>query len=178
MHLLWLLTLLALAQPALAQTPLTGPAAKLYRQAQDTGHSFAQAEKLHPDIVPTSDGKSYFVVWKTQMAPSRWIVSLHGAGFPAKGFATDDLAVWYPHLKDRDVGLGCLQWWLGIACTGFVSQIISRAPAFTYCQCTGDQQAAAVIAWQDCMHMQCFLPSWRSPFSRVLTTLMMDFVHT
>src|SRR6185436_10675230 len=29
------------------------------------------------------------------------------------GFATEDLAVWYPHVKDRDVGLVCLQWWLG-----------------------------------------------------------------
>ena len=47
------------------------------------------------------------------MAPARWIVTLHGTGSPPKGFATDDLAVWEPHVKDRQVGLVCLQWWLG-----------------------------------------------------------------
>lgn len=39
----------------------------------------------------------------------RWIVSLHGS----RGFATDDLAIWHPLLKGRDVGLICVQWWIG-----------------------------------------------------------------
>jgi predicted esterase len=112
-----LLLLLAFFSTGLAtaaeQTQLTGPAAKLYQQAQDTGHWFAGAARLNPEIRPTSDGKSFFVVWKSSKSPKRWIVSLHGAGRPAKGFATDDLAIWHPHLKDRDVGLVCLQWWLG-----------------------------------------------------------------
>ena len=42
-------------------------------------------------------------------APKHWIVSLPGS----HGFATDDLAIWSPHLKGRDVGLVCMQWWLG-----------------------------------------------------------------
>lgn len=107
LSLLLLFTLNALPSSA-GQTQLTGHAAELYRQAQ-SGHWFADAAKLKPDILPTSDGQSFLVVWKATKAPKRWIVSLHGT----QGFATDDLAVWYPHLKDRDVGLVCVQWWLG-----------------------------------------------------------------
>lgn len=95
------------------KTPLSGDAAKLYQQAHDTGRYSAAASRLKPEIRPTSDGKSYVLVWKASKSPEKWIVSLHGAGRPAKGFATDDLAIWQPHLKDRDVGLVCLQWWLG-----------------------------------------------------------------
>ncbi len=98
---------------AAEQSSLKDGAAKLYQQAKDTGRKFVTAEKLHPDILPTSDGKSFLAVWKSSKSPTKWIVSLHGAGRPAKGFATDDLAIWQPHLKDRDVGLVCLQWWLG-----------------------------------------------------------------
>ena len=44
-----------------------------------------------------------------EQGTKHWIVSLHGSD----GFATDDLAIWHPHLKDRDVGAMCVQWWLG-----------------------------------------------------------------
>jgi hypothetical protein len=89
--------------------PLTGHAAEVYRRAQ-SGRWFADAAKLSPDILPTSDGQSFIVVWKaTEKDPKHWIVSLHGS----KGFATDDLAIWYPHLRNRDVGLVSLQWWTG-----------------------------------------------------------------
>lgn len=104
---LWFLflwpSLLSAAEPA-----LTGAAADLYAKAR-TGRWFANAEKLHPDVRPTSDGKSFLVVWKSSPAPKHWIVSLHGS----RGFATDDLAIWHPHLKGRDVGVVCLQWWFG-----------------------------------------------------------------
>jgi hypothetical protein len=105
--LLHLLLIVGLSSSA-AQTPLTGHAAELYAQAQG-GRFFADAAKLKPEIVATSDGQSFLVVWRSSKAPKRWIVSLHGT----KGFATDDLAIWYPHLKDRDVGLVCVQWWMG-----------------------------------------------------------------
>lgn len=85
----------------------------LYQNARDTGRFFAEAAKLKPEVRPTSDGRSYCLVWKGVPSPKRWIVSLHGAGKPARGFATDDLAIWHPHLNDREVGLVCLQWWLG-----------------------------------------------------------------
>ncbi len=94
-------------------TPLSGSAAALYQKALDTGRFGAQARKLDPEVRATSDGRSFYLVWKSSLAPTRWIVSLHGAGRPARGFATDDLTIWHPHLKGRDVGLFCVQWWLG-----------------------------------------------------------------
>jgi len=87
---------------------LTGYAAELYQKAK-RGKWFADAMKLKPDILPTSDGLSFLVVWKTVTKPKRWIVSLHGSD----GFATDDLAIWYLHLKGRNMGIVCVQWWLG-----------------------------------------------------------------
>jgi len=90
------------------QTSLGNRATALLRQAQ-SGRFFPEAVKLKPDIIGTSDGQSFLVVWKATKEPKHWIVSLHGS----QGFATDDLAIWHPHLKDRDVGLICVQWWLG-----------------------------------------------------------------
>lgn len=91
------------------QATLTGHSEEVYRQAK-SGRWFADAAMLNPDILPTSDGQSFIVVWKaTEKKPKRWIVSLHGT----HGFATDDLAIWYPHLKKRDVGLVSVQWWKG-----------------------------------------------------------------
>lgn len=108
---LCILAAVALASAALAETPLTGPAGELYRKAQ-SGRFFADAVRLGPDVRPTSDGRSFLVVWRgtgSAKAPERWIVSLPGS----RGFATDDLALWHRHLEGRDVGLVCLQWWLG-----------------------------------------------------------------
>jgi len=98
---------LQLAVPA-AEPALTGRAAELFRKAQG-GRWFADAAKLKPDFVPTSDGQSFLVVWRAVPEPKRWIVSLHGT----QGYATDDLALWHPHVKGREVGLVCVQWWLG-----------------------------------------------------------------
>jgi len=91
-----------------ADPALSGHSAKLYEQAK-SGKWFADAAKLKPEIAATSDSESFIVIWKPNKEPKRWIVSLHGSN----GFATDDLALWHPHVKDRDVGLVCLQWWLG-----------------------------------------------------------------
>lgn len=103
--------LFSLLPCAQAQTPLAGHAAKLFQQAQG-GKWFATAAKLKPEILPTSDGQSFLTVWRAAggtNAPKRWIVSLPGT----HGFATDDLALWSPHLQGRDVGLVSVQWWLG-----------------------------------------------------------------
>jgi hypothetical protein len=106
------LVLLLSWQPDLAaseQGILHGQSESVYRRAQG-GRWFADATKLSPAIFPTSDHQSFLVVWKAPgSSPKRWIVSLHGS----RGFATDDLAIWYPSLKDRDVGLLSLQWWIG-----------------------------------------------------------------
>ena len=110
MKLFLLFALVALTQLASAQTNLSGHAAALYKQAQG-GKFFAAAAKLKPEIQPTSDGQSFLAVWRATgtNAPKHWIVTRHGT----HGFATDDLALWSRHLKDRDVGLICVQWWLG-----------------------------------------------------------------
>lgn len=113
------ISVLVAADMCLAQTPakdtapsnnavLAGHAAELYQKAE-RGKWFTDAAKLKPDILPTSDGQSFLVVWKAATEPRHWIVSLHGSD----GFATDDLAIWHPHLKNRDVGIVCVQWWLG-----------------------------------------------------------------
>lgn len=115
----WIVGFLVAAEMCLAQVQatdtktsnrvaLTGHAAELYQKAQG-GKWFADAANLKPDILPTSDGQSFLVVWKATTKPKHWIVSLHGSA----GFATDDLAIWHPHVKNRDVGVICVQWWLG-----------------------------------------------------------------
>ncbi len=105
-----LLLLPARHAPAASDAALAGPAGEVFRRAQASGR-FAQAASLNPRILPTSDGRSFVAVWKPAGAePARWIVSLHGS----RGFATDDLAVWHPHLEGREVGLVCLQWWIGV----------------------------------------------------------------
>ena len=81
----------------------------LLQQAQ-AQPDYAQAAALNPRYLPTSDGRSFLLVWTpTNATPAQWIVSLPGTG----GYATRDLAVWQPHLQGRDVGLVVVQWWLG-----------------------------------------------------------------
>lgn len=88
---------------------LQGQSADVYRRAQG-GRWFADTAKLSFEVLPTSDHQSFVVAWKAPGTnPKHWVVSLHGS----RGFATDDLAIWYPSLKDRDVGLLSVQWWIG-----------------------------------------------------------------
>lgn len=107
---LLLLALCLSANLAVAQTNLTGPAAVLFKLAQ-SGNYFPTAANLHPDYLPTSDGKSFLVVWRATgtNTPNHWIVSLHGT----HGFATDDLGIWSKYLGGRDIGVVSLQWWSG-----------------------------------------------------------------
>lgn len=99
-------------QPGLAapeQGMLQGRSEDVYRRAQG-GRWFADAARLRAEILPTSDQQSFVVAWKAPgTMPKQWVVSLHGS----RGFATDDLALWYPSLKDRELGLLCVQWWIG-----------------------------------------------------------------
>lgn len=88
--------------------PLTGHAGDLYKKAKD-GHFYKDAQKLSPEIRPTSDGKSFVAIWKPKKEPALWVVSLHGT----QGFATDVLALWQPIVKPYDVGFVGLQCWLG-----------------------------------------------------------------
>lgn len=103
--------LLFCALALMQQSALSGDAAEVFSRAK-TGRHYETAAKLNPDILPTSDGKSFYAVWRSgsSKTPKKWIVSIHGSG----GYATDDLALWSKHLKGRDVGLVCLQWWIGL----------------------------------------------------------------
>ncbi len=102
--------MILLAQLASAQTNLTGHAAELFKKAQ-SGRYYATAAKQRPEYLPTSDGRSFLVVWHSAgtNTSKHWIVSIHGR----EGFATDDLAIWSKHLTGRDVSLVTVQWWLG-----------------------------------------------------------------
>jgi hypothetical protein len=102
--------LLALAAVGAAAQDWPAASQALLKQAQ-AQPGYAQVEALQPSYRPTSDGRSFVLVWTPNSAtpPAKWIVSLPGTG----GYATRDLAVWHPHLQGRDVGLVVVQWWLG-----------------------------------------------------------------
>lgn len=88
--------------------PLPEAAARLYeRGLRHNRHPLQSTPAVA--LNPTSDGRSYLATWQTCERPHQWIVSLHGS----RGYAVEDLAVWQPHLQGREVGLICLQWWLG-----------------------------------------------------------------
>jgi hypothetical protein len=96
------------ASAASAQS-LPPAAQRLYQQARN-GKWSADAERLAPAIVPTSDGRSFLAVWKNPgTQPEKWVVSLHGSN----AFATDDLVAWQRYLEPRGIGLLTLQWWFG-----------------------------------------------------------------
>ena len=84
---------------------LPASAAEIYRRAE-SGRWFADARKLDAVLQPTTDARSFVLIWRPPgPAPQRWIASLHGS----RGFATDDLAIWQRTLKDRNIGLISLQ---------------------------------------------------------------------
>jgi len=86
------------------------PAAQRVHDLARGGKWFAEAQRLAPTLLPTSDGQSFVLVWTPGGAPpERWVVSLHGTA----GFATDDLALWHRSLGGRGLGFIALQWWLG-----------------------------------------------------------------
>jgi len=108
LHIAAILLALVASGAAAQDWPVASQA--LLKQAQAQPGS-DQIQALHPGYRPTSDGRSFMLVWtpKPDTPPARWIVSLPGTG----GYATRDLAVWHPHLQGRDVGLVVVQWWLG-----------------------------------------------------------------
>lgn len=102
-----------LAQPAPQQHPAASwtPASKaLLEQAQHEGIQKQGNDLSNVHYMPTSDGKSYLLVWHPhETPPKKWLVSLPGT----HGYATRDFEVWAPALKDRDIGFISIQWWLG-----------------------------------------------------------------
>lgn len=105
----WILLVSAcLLQPAYA-TDLPDGTAQVLALAQKHPQ-YQDAIKLNPGISPTSDGRSFYLMWKPEgEMPQDWIVSLHGHD----SFATDDLAAWSRHLQGKHIGIISLQWWFG-----------------------------------------------------------------
>lgn len=107
-----LIVLLA-AGSAHASAALTGKAADLYALALRDGPYTSTFQSVSTEVGPTSDNKSFYVRWQRSERPKWWLVMLHGAGNPAKGYATDEFSTWLPYIKDRDIGVIALQWWFG-----------------------------------------------------------------
>lgn len=102
------LALIGLAVPVSAQDYPDGTARVL--ELAQKQPQYMDAIQLNPKVVPTSDGRSFYLIWKREGEnPTNWIVSLHGHD----SFATDDLVAWSRHLAGKNIGLISLQWWLG-----------------------------------------------------------------
>lgn len=63
-------------------------------------------------IVPTSDGKSFFLVWQPKVsAPSKpMIYALHGSN----SWVFDEFSLWQPSLEKHGIGIIAVQWWFGV----------------------------------------------------------------
>ena len=56
------------------------PSASAVFQLAQHGRRYTDVEKLHPQVIPTSDGQSFLVVWKPRDSePSHWIFRCMGA---------------------------------------------------------------------------------------------------
>ena len=86
------------------ETPLVEQA----RAAKPERYQFALDHGA--DIVPTKDGKSFYLFWlpKTQTS-KRILVGLHGHG----SWVFDEFFLWQPYLEKRGIGILALQWWFG-----------------------------------------------------------------
>lgn len=63
-------------------------------------------------ILPTWDGKSYYVIWTPEnfdIENGKYLVTLHGH----EGYATRDFEVFHESAKELGYALVSLQWWLG-----------------------------------------------------------------
>lgn len=85
----------------------------LYEMAQ-AKRKFTEPEGMKPKAVPMQNGKGFFLVWAPEQKipekwPEKWIVSMPGS----HGLVTDEFSLWARNLKERNVGLVEVQWWLG-----------------------------------------------------------------
>jgi len=64
-------------------------------------------------FVPTSDGRSFYVMWTPKdfesAARRPMIITLHGHG----SWALDEFYLWQPYAEQRGYGIIALQWWFG-----------------------------------------------------------------
>lgn len=71
---------------------------------------YQYALKSGAQILPTPDGRSFYVLWKPKSAgPVPMIVTLHGHG----SWAFDEFFLWHRFALERGFGILALQWWFG-----------------------------------------------------------------
>lgn len=112
-----------IASPLLTATPLPARATPPRSPAATpvTMQSLlAQARAVHSDryqfaqdqgaqIVPTPDGKSFYLLWIPQNFRGTIIAALHGHS----GWAFDEFFQWQPFAASRGHAILALQWWFG-----------------------------------------------------------------
>ena len=91
------------------ESELKGAAKTLFIKTQQSQPMMRSFDFPH-EIVPTSDNKSFFAVFKPKgETPKYWIVTLHGS----VSFATGELAAWLNKVWGQNTGIIALQWWIG-----------------------------------------------------------------
>ncbi len=95
-------------------TAVTSSWEALLQQAQTANPKrYQYAVEQNAQILPTSDGKSFYVLWLPEGSdssnPPPIIVDLHGHG----GWAFDGFFLWHSYAKERGFGILALQWWFG-----------------------------------------------------------------
>ncbi len=104
--------LLALASGAvMAQGPAM-PARdsdELLARAAANSRRLPQANSLGVRTERTRDGRGFALLWRPDGEPRGWIVTLHGSG----SWAHDEIVLWQPFARQRQLGIIALQWWFG-----------------------------------------------------------------
>ena len=91
------------------ESELKGAAKALLTKAK-TSQPMMRSFDFPHEIVPTSDDKSFFAVYRPEgVKPKYWIVTLHGS----VSFANGDLASWLNKVWGKNTGIISLQWWIG-----------------------------------------------------------------
>ncbi len=100
--------------PTASSTSTTGSWESLLQQAKAANpERYQYASEQGAQIIPTTDGKSFYVFWLPKGSdpsnPPPLIVSLHGHG----SWAFDEFFLWHPYAAERGYGILALQWWFG-----------------------------------------------------------------
>ncbi len=106
-----LLFLALFTLPARAEDPKLPPLVAQGRDADPHRYQFALDKGAQ--ILPTSDGKSFYILWLPETKKGAehppMIATIHGHD----GFAFNEFFLWYPEAKKRGMGILAIQWWLG-----------------------------------------------------------------
>ncbi len=93
-----------------ADDPAVHPLVDQARKADERRYQFALEQGAK--VLPTSDGKSFYVLWLPESGkkgPPPIIATIHGHA----SWAFDEFFLWHPEAKERGFGILAIQWWLG-----------------------------------------------------------------